>query len=159
MLLGANAGYDANGDGAYFSVYNSGANTRALQFRVPGVEVISSPNVLSGSDWTFVAVSYDSTLGSNQVKFYVGNRSGALGSPVSMGGSAGGSVPFGTAAFAYLLNRSGRDRAFDGLGDDFRIFSGALSQAQLETARRILVVPSGFCLLPRREIRVCSGCS
>jgi dienelactone hydrolase len=136
MLLGANAGYDGSGDGAYLSIYNSGANTRALQFRVPGVEVISSPNVLSGNDWTFVAVTYDSTLGSNQVKLYVGNRAGALGSPVSTGGSAGESVPFGGSASAYFMNRSSdRSRAFDGLGDDFRIFNSALSQAQLETVR------------------------
>jgi hypothetical protein len=136
MLLGANAGYDGSGDGAYLSVYNSGANTRALQFRIPGVEVISSPNVLSGNDWTFVAVTYDSTIGSNQVKLYVGNRAGALGSPVSTGGSAGESVPFGGSASAYFMNRSSdRSRAFDGLGDDFRIFNSALSQAQLETVR------------------------
>jgi hypothetical protein len=61
MLLGASAGYDGGGNGAYLFVYNSGTNTRALQFEVPGVEVISSPNLLSG------------------------DRSGALGSPVPKG--------------------------------------------------------------------------
>lgn len=139
MLLGVNAGYDANAaNGVYFSAYNSGSNTRTLQFKLHsdgGNGVVASPNVLSGSGWTFLAVTYDSTLGSNHVKFYVGTDSGALGAPVSMASYAQGSVQFGAAAFAYLLNRSDRNRAFDGWGDDFRILTGALSQAQLESVR------------------------
>ncbi len=140
MDIGSAANYDANGSGVYLSAYNSGGNTRTLQFKVnndSGNGVIATPNVLSGSDWTFVAVTYDSTLGSNQVKIYVGNRSGSLGSPVTTATyGAGASVPFGTSAFAYFLNRgSDRGRAFDGWGDDFRIFNGALTQAQLESVR------------------------
>ncbi|MEO7932615.1 MAG: glycoside hydrolase family 2 TIM barrel-domain containing protein [Chthoniobacterales bacterium] len=139
MLIGATANYDANGNGVYLAAYNSGGNTRTLQFKVntdSGNGVIATPNVLSGSDWTFVAVTYDSTLGSNQVKIYVGNRSGALGTPVTTATyGAGASVPFGANAFAYFLNRGDRGRAFDGSGDDFRIFNGALSQAQLESVR------------------------
>jgi hypothetical protein len=131
------SGYDGSGNGAYLSVFNNGSTARALEFKAPGVDVLSSANVLSGNDWTFVAVTYDSTQSSNQVKFYVGSRSAALASPVSTATASGAaSVPFGTAAFAYLLNRgSDRGRAFDGWGDDFRIFNGALTQAQLETVR------------------------
>ena len=61
---------------------------RTLQFKVnndSGNGVIATPNVLSGTNWTFVAVTYDSTLGSNQVKIYAGNNSSALGTPVTTG--------------------------------------------------------------------------
>ena len=138
MLLGATAGYDGSGNGAYLSVYNSGTNTRTLQFKIiRRYGVISSPNVLSGSDWTFVAVTYDSTLGSNQVKFYVGNRSGALASPGVHGHLRGGSLGavWHERIRLFPEPQRDRDRAFDGLGDDFRIFNGALTQAQLETVR------------------------
>jgi hypothetical protein len=139
MLVGATSDYDGNAtNGAYLSVYNSSPNPRALQFKVnadPSNGALSDPNVLSGSDWTFVAVTYDPALNAGQVKFYVGNKSAPLGAAVSTVTYFNGAVNFGTAAFAALLNRNSRDRAFDGWGDDFRIFDGALGHSQLEAVR------------------------
>ena len=141
MLLGANANYDGNAaNGVYLSVYNSGSGVRTLQFKInsdAGSGALASAGILNGSDWTFVAVTFDPALGSGNVKFYVGGRSGALGAAVStVTYGAGASAQLGANAFAYLLNRGGdRGRAFDGLGDDFRVFAGALDAAQLETVR------------------------
>jgi hypothetical protein len=139
MLLGPSRDYDGNAtNGAFLSLHNNSSGSRALQFKVHsdyGNGAISSANVLNGSDWTFVAVTYDSTLGSGHVKFYVGGRLTALGPAVSAANYSRGPVDFGNAAHVCLLNRNGGDRAFDGLGDDFRIFDTALTPIELEAVR------------------------
>jgi len=138
ISVGAAPGYDGTStNGAFLIVYNNSPN-RALQFKShadTGNGALSASNILSGSDWMFVAVTYDSTLGTDQVKFFVGSKASALPGAVSTVTYARGAVQFGADAYAYLLNRSDRGRAFDGWGDDFRIFNSALTQSQLETVR------------------------
>ena len=127
LMVGATPGYDtsvANGTALL------GDGPGALQFTVNTGNVITPNGVLTGSDWVFVAVTYDSTLANNNVNFYVGGRTTAPG-VVSSQTLAAGPVAFGTNAYAYLLNRSSFNRAFAGWGDDFRIFSGVLSPAEL----------------------------
>lgn len=139
ISVGATTGYDGGTtNGAFLILFHSSPTTRALQFKVhadAGNGALSSANVLNGSDWTFVAVTYDSALATDQVKFFVGTKAASLGNAVSTLTYPRGAVQFGSDAYAYLLNRNARDRAFDGWGDDFRIFAGALTPAQLETVR------------------------
>lgn len=140
MLIGS-TNYDARSgqSGAYFGVYNSGTVTNALQFKINGDTgngAISPPGIVSGTDWLFVAVAFDAGLPAGNVKFYVGTKTNPLGAPVAtVNYGNGATVNFGSAAFAYFLNRNTQDRAFHGWGDDFRIYMGALEQATLEAIR------------------------
>lgn len=139
ISIGAAPGYDGGGtNGLSLLLYNSSPATRALQLKIhaeSGSGAISSPNILSGSGWTFIAVTYDSTLSANHVKFYAGNKTAALGAAVSTATYARNSIRLGAEAHLCLLNRSDRARAFDGWADDIRIFGTALTQAQLEAVR------------------------
>ncbi len=141
MLLGSAAGYDAGAgqQGAYFAIYNNEGTSAGLQFKVNGDTsngALSASGVLGGTDWIFVAVSYDSSLPNNQVKFYTGQRLATLTGPASSVTYGGGAaVSFGSAGHAYLLNRANLGRAFSGLGDDFRIHDGALDTATLDAVR------------------------
>ncbi len=139
ISVGATPGYDGTTtNGAFLIMFHDAPLTRALQFKVhadPNAGAISTSNVLTGNDWTFVAVTYDSTLRADHVKFYVGNRAAPLPGAVSTVTYPRGAVHFGAEASAYLLNRSDRGRAFDGWGDDFRIFNGALPPDELEAVR------------------------
>jgi len=107
-----------------------GEDAAQIQFTINTGNVATPAGVLTGSDWLFVAVTYDSTLSANNVNFYVGGKSTtpAVASTQTL---AAGPVAFGTNAYAFLLNRSSLSRAFQGWGDDFRIFNGALNQTQL----------------------------
>ena len=141
MLLGWAAGYDAGAgqQGAYFAIYNNTGTSAGLQFKVNGDTsngALSASGVLGGTDWIFVAVSYDSSLPNNQVKFYTGQRLATLTGPASSVAYGGGAaVNFGPAAHAYLLNRANLGRAFSGYGDDFRIYDRALDVATLDAVR------------------------
>lgn len=134
MMVGATQGYDTQvANGAAF--LGSGS---ALELTVNG-GIVTTPNgALTGTGWYFVAVTYDSTSGN--ANFYVGSptSAAALFSTQTFSPNPG-SVAFGANAYASLMNRwtSSKmlDRAFDGLGDDFRIFTNALSQSALELVR------------------------
>ncbi len=146
LSIGATPGYDGSSpNGAFLIVYNDSKIPRALQFKAhadAGPGATSATNVLTGSDWTFIAVTYDSTLDTDHVKFFVGNRTATLDDAVSRVSYPRGAVQFGATAYACLLNRRDRDRAFDGWGDDFRIFSGALTPSQLEVVRASALDPN-----------------
>jgi len=144
IMAGATPAYDTSvTNGTALLGYNSGQ----LQFTVNTGNLVTPTSVLTGSDWVFVAVTYDSTLSANNVNFYIGSRT-ATPVVVSTQTLTQGPVAFGTSAYAYLLNRSKLDRAFAGWGDDFRIFSGALSQSALETVRASAVSNSAPAATP-----------
>jgi hypothetical protein len=135
MMAGPTATYDTSQtNGVALLGYNTTSLSAGLQVTINTGNVITPGGVLTGSDWVFVAVTYDSTLANNNVNVYVGSRT-ATAALVSSQTLSQGSVAFGSSAYVYLLNRSTRDRAFDGWGDDFRIFSGVLNQAALEGVR------------------------
>jgi hypothetical protein len=62
-----------------------------------------------------------------------------LSAPITLSynnaGAPIGSIDFGTAASALFLNRANEQRGFDGWGDDFRFYSGALSSSALDGVR------------------------
>ncbi len=90
------------------------------------------------SVWTFFAVTVDLTATANNVNFYFGDAA-ALNSPITItynnAGVAIGSIDFGTAGSALLLNRANGNRGFDVWGDDFAFYSGALDQATVDGIR------------------------
>jgi hypothetical protein len=130
MMVGATPGYDTSvANGAAFLANGSG-----FQLTVNTGLANTSSGALTGTGWYFVAVTYDSTLPNNNVNFYVGSPTGAV-TLFSTQTLSQGPVAFGSTAYAYLMNRSGLDRAFDGLGDDFRIFNTTLNQSALELVR------------------------
>ncbi|MBC8094946.1 MAG: hypothetical protein H7Y43_03955 [Akkermansiaceae bacterium] len=137
--LGAVTNYDLGATNGFgMLLYHSGGLTAALQVKInadTGNGVRTAANVLTGSDWVFVAVTYDSTLPNNHVKVYVGNKTGSLAAPVTTASYNRGPVAFGASAYASLLNRNARDRAFSGWGDDFRFFTNALDQVTLDSIR------------------------
>ncbi len=135
IMAGTTATYDTSqANGVALLGYNTTSVSAGLQVTINTGNVITPGGVLTGSDWVFVAVTYDSTLANNNVNVYVGSRT-VTPALVSSQTLSQGSVAFGSNAYVYLLNRSTRDRAFDGWGDDFRIFSSVLNQAALEGVR------------------------
>ncbi len=136
MMVGATSGYDTSvANGAAF-LLNNGSG---LELTVNTGPALNSPNgAFTGTGWYFVAVTYDSTLANNNVNFYVGTPT-ATPTLFSTMTYSQGPVAFGTNAYAYLMNAASSshplDRAFDGLGDDFRIYTNVLDQAALELVR------------------------
>ena len=134
MMVGATSGYDTSGaNGAAFLGNGSG-----FELTVNTGLVNTPGGALTGTGWYFVAVTYDSTLANNNVNFYVGAPTSAavLFSTQTL---SQGPVAFGANAYAYLMNVSNSthplNRAFDGLGDDFRIYTNVLNQSALELVR------------------------
>jgi hypothetical protein len=131
LMVGATPGYDTSvTNGAALLGYNTTGTSAALQFTVNTGNLITPSGALTGTNWVFVAATYDSTLANSNVNIYIGS----LTTPPTLFSTqtlAAGPVAFGSTAYAYLLNRSALNRAFAGWGDDFRIFNGALSQATL----------------------------
>jgi hypothetical protein len=127
ITVGATATYDTSQiNGAALLI----EDTAKLQFTANTGNVVTPAGVLTGSDWVFVAVTYDSTLAANNVNFYVGSKTMA---PVVISTQTllQGPVAFGASAYAFLLNRYSLSRAFQGWGDDFRIFNSALSPSAI----------------------------
>jgi prepilin-type N-terminal cleavage/methylation domain-containing protein/prepilin-type processing-associated H-X9-DG protein len=114
------------------NLFFSGSN---LQLNVDNVGVSSNNvNYQAVGSWVFFAVSYDSTLGTSNTRFYVGSTSGAATSVSTQTLNQG--APDGTISSIYLANLGNRDRPFDGAMDDFRLYSGVLTPTAIETVRQ-----------------------
>ncbi|MBC8095862.1 MAG: hypothetical protein H7Y43_08615 [Akkermansiaceae bacterium] len=141
----------ANSIGVATYTANNANGTNSFQLKLGGAGGnIAGPNggdgLLTGADtltpfgsgWTFFAVSADLSLTANNVSIYFGSQ-GSLNSPLTFSfnnaGVAIGSINLGATASALLLNNSSRARGFDGFGDDFRLYSGALDAATVEGIR------------------------
>jgi beta-galactosidase/beta-glucuronidase len=135
IMVGSSPTYDTSQpNGVALLGFNDSTLSEGMQLAVNTSSVNSSGGILTGNDWLFIAVTYNSTLANNNVNFYVGSRT----SPVTLVSTrtlSQGPVAFGANAYAFLLNRSSHDRAFDGWGDDFRIFTNALNQTALDAVR------------------------
>ena len=114
-------------------------------------------NALVANAWNFVAVEVDltaanvffdpamqtaaggATIGATPVQdslaLYQGDNSSGVYGYTAQNGWLNGTMNFsGTQDYLQLLNRtSNATRAFQGQGDDFRIYSGLLSAAELQT--------------------------
>ncbi len=104
----------------------------------------ASPLYVTGK-WLFVAVTYDSSLGSDNVIFYSGDETTGVSlndtetKSVSIVSSSSNLEIGGTPA-------TGNDRSPDALFNDVRIYNGVLNLAQLEALRNGAIAvpePSG----------------
>lgn len=137
--------------------------------------LLGSGTVNSLNEWTFIAVTYDGTslmgnnssvqltaTGSSQVngQFYRGTvldavvRFDAPFTAVNGDASASsvGPLAIGSSGVLMLGNRNNRNRGFDGLIDDVRIYNNVLSAAEVEEVRQfgpmgVVPEPSTFALV------------
>lgn len=127
---------NSNGS-AGFQLLASGTDLLSLQ--VDGGSVASDAVYSTLDDWMFIAVTYDGTLTSDNVEFYVGTLTS--GGIVSAGSASmnQGVVGDNTNGFALIGNNTtfNGTRPIDGLVDNFALYgslvdgSGALSSAEV----------------------------
>jgi hypothetical protein len=86
--------------------------------------------------WVFVAVTYDGALTSENVKYYAGDTTSATTNQATTTIPAG-TTTTSTAAFGIGFTDAAptANTAFPGLVDDARVYSGVLTEAQLEAVR------------------------
>jgi hypothetical protein len=148
FMIGAGTPDTGSANSVAVSVFNNALNgntpaqaTNALQLKLGGAggqingpvgtdgAITPSGTLNAYSDWTFFAVTIDLASANNNVNFYLGDT-GSLSGPITLSynnvGAAIGSIAFGTADSALLLNRANGQRGFDGYGDDFRLYNGTL---------------------------------
>lgn len=96
-------------------------------------------NYTSVADWTFFAVTFDGTLASDNVKYYMGTQTGGvtLKAIATLSKTNTGN----SSRTMNIGNTSDHNKAFDGLIDNFRLYgsqtdnTGALSITDLEALR------------------------
>lgn len=129
-----------------FRLYSG--STGALALNVNGVAVASSgtSTYAATEAWVFFAVTYDGTLSSNNVKFYIGNTSTATSLNVTRT-LAQGTASANSGGFAVGNVLSSNIRPFDGYLDNISVYgsqtdgSGVLNLAQIESVRQADLVP------------------
>lgn len=98
-----------------------------------------SSSYSADNSWTFIAVTYDSTEGSNQVSYYTGDES----TNVSFLNSASetGSLNESSLLRIGATPATNNDRTPPAYFSDVRVYNGLLDQTQLESVRNQAVVP------------------
>lgn len=96
----------------------------------------SAVTIDADNKWVFVAVTYDGPLGADNVKYYVGDTSNPATNQATTSINAGTTLA-STAAFGIGFTDAAptANTAFPGLVDDARVYSGVLTEAQLDAVR------------------------
>jgi hypothetical protein len=115
----------------------SSANSGKLSLKVNATTVESAASYTATQEWVFFAMTYDSTLGSNQAKFYVGGTNSAATLVSSLDLAGGAPDITGTITIG---NQGNPIRAFDGLLDNFYLDSGAMDLQSID-AMRVAAIP------------------
>jgi len=96
--------------------------------------VSSTNNIMVSSDWTFFAITYDSTnTTSDAVRFYVGSPANSISLNSAL--PRGSLSATGTNAAPLKVGGNGTN-SFNGIIDDIRMFAGVLDTMSMEAARR-----------------------
>ncbi|MBN8708765.1 MAG: hypothetical protein BGO12_17320 [Verrucomicrobia bacterium 61-8] len=129
-----------------FRLYSNSSGYLALNVNGAAVTSSGAATYAATEAWVFFAVTYDGTLSSNNVKFYVGNTSTGVSLNVTRTLAQGmASANSGGFALANVVNSN--IRPFDGYLDNIAVYgsqtdnSGVLSLAQLEAVRAANLVP------------------
>jgi hypothetical protein len=140
---------DTKSTGTYLGFFNNfgGSNQiNTLQFTAngAGTGVVGGNGIIDQfkADWMFVAVTYDSTAMSGNVKMYVGNKTASLAAAASSGTLAAGAADL-NSAHVYIGSNTADDmgRGLGAMIDDVRIYDGVLDQYQLNLVRQNLATP------------------
>jgi hypothetical protein len=96
----------------------------------------SAVTIDADNKWVFVALTYDGTLSADNVKYYVGDTASAATNQATTTIAAGTTLA-STAAFGigYTDAAPTANTAFPGWVDDARVYSGVLTEAQLDAVR------------------------
>jgi len=101
---------------------------------------ITTDAAAGAANWRYFAVTYDSTLGSNNVQWFFGSNTADATSNSSQTyarGAVGASVGPLTIGHFNVLTRSGAtDRMFRGIIDDVRVYGTVLTPAQVISNQR-----------------------
>lgn len=112
------------------------AGSRRLDLHVNGLPVNSDANFIpDGEVWTFFAVTYNGDLTSGNVKFYKGDATTAVSSPISASLNAG--AISGSAPAWYMGNNYDRNRAFGGQINSVAIYPTVLTQIEIDAVRKL----------------------
>lgn len=134
----------AAADGPGFNLFGSSVPGVA-QLNVDGAGS-TSPSAVYGTtgSWVFIAATYDGTLTTGNVRWYIGTSSSAVSSAgTSTLNRAATDSDVAALIIGNRLNGTSPDRPFDGYIDNVRIYgskmdaSGVLTQSQLETLRQL----------------------
>jgi len=95
---------------------------------------------LAANKWYFVAVTYDS---GSSITVYSGDQSDAAVSAATLSDVAGGALNLSSATSISLLDRFSGGRDYPGSIDDVNLYSGALTQSQLDAIQtaQLIAVP------------------
>ncbi len=100
---------------------------------------ISTDSNAGANNWRFIAVTYDSTLPSNQVKYYFGSKALAASFDVASTysrGAVGTNVSNLAIGNLNTVSRAGsNNKMFKGIVDDFRVYNSVLSLAQIQAVQ------------------------
>lgn len=125
------------------SLILSSANTLQLNFGGGGAELTASNSLIAQNDtWSYIAITFDASLASNQLKLYAGSYDGMTLTNASLISQA--TYASTTALLAangdtlVFANRPSGDRELTGLLDDIQIYgstsgsASALSLSQIQ---------------------------
>ena len=130
FIIGTNAVAIETATNSFGYLLNNGAS---FQIFLNGIQRITSgavPGLAAGS-WSFIAITYDGT----NLNLYAGSQSSAV-ALVTTAAVPGAAINFGTSGSVILGNRlTDRLRAFDGMIDDTRFYTGAADTNFLNTVR------------------------
>ncbi|MGD1088566.1 MAG: LamG-like jellyroll fold domain-containing protein [Verrucomicrobiota bacterium] len=132
----------ADGNEVFFGINADGG----LQFYANGVNPSSDTSgttVFNGgmaqiNSWYFLAVVYDTV--NSVYSLYTGTTSSSATLQYSFTGLSGSSIAFGSTSSIFLANRPNELRTFPGSIDDVNLYSGAMTQSQLD-ALQVSEVP------------------
>jgi hypothetical protein len=130
-----------------FRIGTAGASDFQLYLTVDSENSVGSINFSTLNSWVFLAVTYDGTTGTNNVKFYNASQSTAVGQfGLTLSNTAGTLGASGADTQVGGSPATTNDRSPNATFDDVRIYDEVLSLSQLE-AIRMATVPEPSALL------------
>jgi hypothetical protein len=138
LFFGLNAG-----GGLQFYANNVNGNTVATD--IAGANTWNNGGTLgalAANTWYFEAITYDA--GAGQALLYSGSQtaSATLANTYGANVTTAGNLDLSTATSIALLDRFSEGRNYPGMVDDVNLYSGALSQGQIDGIRTGELVPA-----------------
>ena len=139
--VGSNTSATGTGNSGWELFFSSpDAQGSALQLFVGGGATGAATSIASSAfvvgSWAFFAVTYDSTVGSNNVSFYTGSLTDSVSQLGSAQNLNNGVTAANLAEFRVGgSQRSNNERTPDAFFDDIRVYDELLTASQIEAVR------------------------